>query len=113
MSAALRSEPFHFPGAIANAAITQAIMQAMLALLPEFDFVRTDKIASPVFWTRRSIRILRFQFRKFLFQHGAGRDHFTLRRYRCAESAAGGAGVEVGLRFFGARFHHPAGDPNL
>src|SRR5277367_1421624 len=85
---ALRRQPLQLPGPIAAPAITQTIVQAMLALLPEFDLVGTDKITSPMFWTRRrGAGIPGLHFRKLLFKYGARRDYGALRRSHCAQPA--------------------------
>ena len=67
-----------------------------------------------MFGTRRGcVRILRLQFRKFLFERGARRDHGALRRHRGAEPAAGGTGIEVLIGFSGTELRDAAGDADL
>jgi hypothetical protein len=43
----------HTPTAIAAQAVTQAVVEAEFATLPEFDLVRMDTVTSPVYRTWR------------------------------------------------------------
>src|SRR5580698_9886694 len=101
---ALRREAVNNPIAV-NAAIAQAIVQTMVALLPKFNFVGFDNVASPICGTRRSaFRIPGFQSGEGALQRLPGFDHFTLPRNRGAESASQGPRMEIRIRFRGVDF---------
>src|SRR5579863_2983195 len=107
MSAALRREAVDMPSAIATPAITQTVMKAGFALLPEFDLVGMDTITSPMFWTRRTgVGIPGLQFLQIRCERGVRFHHRTLFRNRGAETAAERAAFEIFVRFRGGDFFH-------
>src|SRR5512141_2878439 len=92
MSAALRRQALENPSA-AMLAIAQAVMQAVRALLPEFDFIGMDTITSPVYGTRRGcVGILSCEFGVARFQYGARFDDGALAGGQCRQAALTGAG---------------------
>src|SRR5579864_3251135 len=87
-SRTLRRQALHLPGTIAAALVTQAIMQAILSLLPEFDLIGTDTIPSPGFWTRRPVLgMAGHHLCQSLDQRGARGDHRALPGNHSAETA--------------------------
>src|SRR6266849_6188501 len=59
-SSALRSQAVHLPRSIRARLKTDAVVQAILPAVPEFDLFGLNTISSPVLWTRHVAgRILR------------------------------------------------------
>ena len=104
MSAALRRQALENPSA-AMLAIAQAVMQAVRALLPEFDFIGMDTITSPVYGTRRGcVGILGCEFGVAGFERGSRFDYGALARGQRGQAALAGARGEIGVGFGGGEF---------
>jgi len=94
--------------------VTQTVVEPVMALLPELDFIRLDTKASPVLGARRvASRIPRHYFGVGCFQLLTRTDHATLAGRDCRKAAAHGPGREVSAGFAGGKFRHPAGNPDL
>src|ERR1700684_3630513 len=99
VAALLRRQALQNPSTT-NLAITQAVMQAVRALLPEFDLIRMNTIPSPVYGTQWPVVGIRgLELGKADLQDGACWDHAALPGSQRRYPAASRSRSEIGVRF--------------
>src|SRR5262245_25160289 len=100
--------------AVADSAITQSVVQAIVALLPELEGLGEEPKATPAGRQRQiAIRVPALQVADEALQPLAAVDRLALRRGQRAELAAAGAGANVRRRLLGARVLDRSLDPYL
>src|SRR5437016_997024 len=113
-ASSLRSQAFDAPAAFWVSRVADAVVEAVVAMRPELDRLRTHPITAPVRRQRhRGAFVLRGQRGHRVLEHGAVSNHPALWRRPGAQLAGQRAVVEIGDRLLGRLLDNRAGHPHL